>query len=186
DAAVMGAPNHVRSDVSFTIFLSDPDSYEGGELAFEHGSGEMALKLPARSAICYPTGQLHRVRPVESGERIAIVGWVQSLVREPAMREMLHALSAARTQLTGLDGAERALGLVNKCYSNLRRPTAEPRTGRRARGPPARCLRHHWAPAAPSRGVVRWPPMLPDTTALIVVDLQPDFMPGGALPCHEG
>lgn len=126
DAAVMGAPNHVRSDVSFTIFLSDPDSYQGGELAFEHGSGEMALKLPARSAICYPTGQLHRVRPVESGERIAIVGWVQSLVREPAMREMLHDLSAARTQLTGLEGAERALELVNKCYSNLLRRTAEP------------------------------------------------------------
>ena len=52
DAPIMGEPNHVRSDVSFTLFLSDPDSYDGGELAFDSGSGETAFKLPARSAIC--------------------------------------------------------------------------------------------------------------------------------------
>lgn len=126
DAPVMGEPNHVRSDVSFTIFLDEPDSYAGGELAFEHGSGEMCFKLPARSAICYPTGQLHRVRPVESGQRLAIVGWVQSLVRDPAIRELLHDLCSAREALEGVDGAARAVDLISKSHSNLLRRYAEP------------------------------------------------------------
>jgi PKHD-type hydroxylase len=126
DAAVMSEPNHVRSDVSFTLFLNEPDSYEGGELAFESGSGESAFKLPARSAICYPTGQLHRVRPVEKGERLAVVGWVQSLVRDPAIREMLHDLSEARESLIGQEGAGRALDLINKTYFNLQRRHADP------------------------------------------------------------
>lgn len=126
DAPIMGEPNHVRSDVSFTLFLSEPESYRGGELAFETGSGESAFKLPARSAICYPTGQLHRVRPIEQGERLAVVGWVQSLVREPAVRELLHDLSAARELLVGQEGTARALELVNKSYFNLLRRHAEP------------------------------------------------------------
>ncbi|MFY2763571.1 Fe2+-dependent dioxygenase [Arenimonas sp. MALMAid1274] len=126
DAPIMAEPNHVRSDVSFTLFLNEPDTYEGGELAFESGSGETAFKLPARSAICYPTGQLHRVRPVESGERLAVVGWIQSLVREPSVREMLHDLSEAREQLAGLEGSARAVELINKSYFNLLRRHAEP------------------------------------------------------------
>lgn len=126
DAPIMAEPNHVRSDVSFTLFLNEPDAYDGGELAIESGSGESAFKLPARSAICYPTGQLHRVRPVERGERLAVVGWVQSLVRDPGLRELLHDLSEAREQLAGQPDAARALDLVNKAYSNLLRRYAEP------------------------------------------------------------
>ena len=126
DAPIMGEPNHVRSDVSFTLFLSEPDTYEGGELAFETGSGETAFKVPAGSAICYSTGQLHRVRPVETGERLAVVGWIQSLVRDPAIRELLHDLSEAREQLVGQEHAVRALELVNKSYFNLLRRHAEP------------------------------------------------------------
>ena len=126
DAPTMGEPNHVRSDVSFTLFLNEPDTYQGGELAFENGSGETAFKLPARSAICYPTGQLHRVRPVEQGERLAVVGWVQSLVREPAIRELLHDLSEARELLVGQEGTGRAVELLTKSYSNLLRRNAEP------------------------------------------------------------
>lgn len=126
DAPIMAEPNHVRSDVSFTLFLNEPDTYQGGELAFDTGSGETAFKLPARSAICYPTGQLHRVRPVEDGERLAVVGWVQSLVREPAVRELLHDLSEAREMLVGQEGAARALELINKSYFNLLRRHAEP------------------------------------------------------------
>lgn len=126
DAPIMGEPNHVRSDVFFTLFLNEPDTYQGGELAFENGSGETAFKLPARSAICYPTGQLHRVRPVEHGERLAVVGWVQSLVREPAIRELLHDLSEARELLVGQEGAGRAVELLTKSYSNLLRRNAEP------------------------------------------------------------
>ncbi|GAB3729812.1 Fe2+-dependent dioxygenase [Luteimonas pelagia] len=126
DAPIMGEPNHVRSDVSFTLFLNEPDTYEGGELAFDAGGGETAFKLPARSAICYSTGQLHRVRAVESGERLAVVGWVQSLVREPAIRELLFDLSEAREQLAGIEEAERARELINKSYFNLLRRHAEP------------------------------------------------------------
>ena len=126
DAPVMGAPDHVRSDVSFTIFLNEPDDYDGGELSFEICNSGAAFKLAARSAICYPTGQLHRVRPVERGERLVVVGWVQSLVREPAIRELLHDLSTARELLVGQEGAERALELVNKSYNNLLRRNAEP------------------------------------------------------------
>lgn len=126
DAPVMGEPNHVRSDVSFTLFVSEPESYEGGELAFDNGSGELAYKLPAGSAICYPTGQLHRVRPVETGERVAVVGWVQSLVREPAVRELLHDISEARELICDMPGAERAVALLTKSYSNLLRRHAEP------------------------------------------------------------
>ena len=126
DTPIMGEPNHVRSDVSFTVFLNEPDSYEGGELAFDTGSGETAFKLPARSAICYATGQLHRVRPVEHGERLAVVGWVQRLVRDASRRELLRDLSEAREQLVGNADAKRALDLINKSYSNLLRRYAEP------------------------------------------------------------
>jgi len=126
DAPIMGEPNHVRSDVSFTLFLNEPDTYQGGELAFDNGSGETAFKLPAGSAICYPTGQLHRVRPVEQGERLAVVGWVQSLVREPAIRELLHDLSEARELLAGQEDAARAVDLLTKSYNNLLRRNAEP------------------------------------------------------------
>lgn len=126
DAPIMSEPNHVRSDVSFTLFLNEPDTYEGGELAFESGSGETAFKLPARSAICYPTGQLHRVRPVQQGERLAVVGWIQSLVRETSIRELLHDLSEARELLAGQEGATRSVELINKSYFNLLRRHAEP------------------------------------------------------------
>lgn len=126
DAPIMGEPNHVRSDLSFTLFLDEPDTYVGGELAFDLGSGESAFKPPARSAILYPTGCLHRVRAVEQGERLAVVGWLQSLVRDAGIRELLHDLSDAREQLTGQASASRALELVNKSYSNLLRRYAEP------------------------------------------------------------
>ena len=126
DAPIMQDPDPIRIDVSFTLFLNEPDTYRGGELAFDTGSMEAAFKLPARSAICYPTGQLHCVRPVEQGERLAVVGWVQSLVRDPAIRELLHDLSEAREELVGKEDASRALELINKSYANLKRRHAEP------------------------------------------------------------
>lgn len=66
------------------------------------------------------------MRPVERGERLAVVGWVQSLVREPAIRELLHDLSEARELLAGQEGSARALELINKSYNNLLRRNAEP------------------------------------------------------------
>ena len=66
------------------------------------------------------------MRPVERGERLAVVGWVQSLVRDPAVRELLHDLSEARELLVGMEGSSRAIDLISKSYSNLLRQNSEP------------------------------------------------------------
>lgn len=80
---------NVRTDLSFTIFLNDPKTYEGGELIVETEIGEKAIKLPAGSIVIYPSTKLHRVSPVISGERLVIVSWVQSKVKDLQKREIL-------------------------------------------------------------------------------------------------
>lgn len=125
DNPLMGDHTVMRSDVSFTLFLSAPESYEGGELAFVAGSGESAHKNPARGMICYDTGQLHRVRPVVSGVRLVVVGWLQSLVRDAAVRELMHDLAQARSLVHASEGNSRAFELLNKSYANLLRRYAE-------------------------------------------------------------
>lgn len=126
DNALMGEPKAWRSDLSITLFLSDPDSYDGGELALESGSGEMLIKLPARDMVCYPTGQLHRVREVTRGVRLVVVAWIQSHVRDPRAREALWDLSQAMQDIVAREGKSRAYDLVSKTYSNLLRRWAEP------------------------------------------------------------
>ena len=125
DNALMGEATAWRADVSFTLFLSDPDQYDGGELALESGSGELRLKLPARGLVCYPTGQLHRVLPVTRGERLVVVGWIQSFVRDEGRREVLRDLAEAREALSASDPAGRACQLINKTHTNLLRRWAE-------------------------------------------------------------
>ncbi len=110
----------MRTDVSFTIFLSDPDSYEGGELFIEDAVGGRAFRPPAGSAVLYPTGLLHRVTPVTAGERLACVGWVQSQVRRPDQREILFDLEGLRT------GANDEASLIlDKTIGNLLRMWGE-------------------------------------------------------------
>lgn len=121
DNALMGQSTVWRADLSLTLFLSAPESYDGGELALESGSGEVQVKLPARGLVCYPTGQLHRVLPVTRGERLAVVGWIQSHVRDPAAREALWDLARAREEIYARDGKSRAFDLVNKTHTNLLR-----------------------------------------------------------------
>lgn len=125
DAPIIGSPNAIRSDLSFTLFLADPDSYDGGELVFESGNQEMAFKLPARSLICYPTGQLHWVREVTRGERLAVVGWVQSLIRDPSVRELQYDVLRARNLVRASIGQGDAFDLLNKVHANLMRRYAE-------------------------------------------------------------
>lgn len=125
DSALMGQETAWRSDLSLTLFLSEPDAYDGGELALESGSGEVRIKLPARSLVCYPTSQLHQVREVTQGERLAVVGWIQSFVREPQAREALYDLARARDDIHSTMGASRAYDLVNKAHTNLLRRWAE-------------------------------------------------------------
>ena len=84
DDALMGG---IRTDLSFTLFLSDPESYEGGALEIEDGYGTRSVKLPAGAVFLYPSTTLHRVAPVTSGERLAVVGWIESWIRDPAERD---------------------------------------------------------------------------------------------------
>ncbi|HEV7306079.1 Fe2+-dependent dioxygenase [Ensifer sp.] len=120
DNAVIG-PDHLRTDVSVTLFLSDPDDYDGGELVMESNSGEAAYKLPAGSAIAYPTTMLHRVEPVTRGVREVAVTWVQSLVRRADQREILFDLDRVGHAIFEREGKSEAFDLINKSTANLRR-----------------------------------------------------------------
>src|SRR5216683_5014496 len=96
DDALMGG---MRTDVSFTLFLSDPKSYDGGELTIESTSGEELFKLAAGSLVAYPATSLHHVTDVTRGARLAAVGWARSFIRDPARRELLFDLDTARRQM---------------------------------------------------------------------------------------
>ena len=126
DNALMGAGEFLRSDISLTVFLSSPSSYEGGELTIENIEGERTFKLEAGSAVIYPSSTLHRVEPVTEGVRLVAVAWVQSLVRDPNKREILFDLDAARRSLFNKEGKTDEFDLITKSYTNLLRLWAEP------------------------------------------------------------
>jgi PKHD-type hydroxylase len=108
DDAVMGDPDDpLRTDAAFTLFLSDPEAYRGGALTLHGPQGAQAVRLPAGDAVVYPAGSLHEVSPVESGERLACVGWAQSLIRDPGQRELLFELALARAALAEADPMAR-------------------------------------------------------------------------------
>jgi PKHD-type hydroxylase len=123
DETIMGrGVNRIRSDFSFTLFLSDPETYEGGELVVVGTEGDRSVKPRAGSMVVYSTGALHRVNPVTRGERRAAVGWVQSLVRRPDEREVLFDLGRVRAALPDSD----ARLLLDKSINNLIRIWGEP------------------------------------------------------------
>jgi PKHD-type hydroxylase len=121
DAMMQG----LRTDVSFTLFLSEPESYDGGELVIESAAGDDAVKLDAGAMVAYPATTLHRVNPVTRGERLAAVGWARSLVRDSAQRELLFDLDTARRQMFARDGKSVEFDLVSKSLANLTRMWAE-------------------------------------------------------------
>lgn len=122
DDALMGSGDgRIRSDMSFTIFLSEPDSYDGGELVIEDAGGERSFKLPAGSAVVYPSTTLHRVEPVSSGGRLVALGWVQSLVREADRREILFDIDLARRAVFQQQGKSAMFDRLAKSYANLLR-----------------------------------------------------------------
>lgn len=127
DGALMGASEAeaIRADVSFTIFLSDPESYDGGELVLRAEGGEVRARMAAGDAFLYPAIYLHRVEPVTRGTRLAAVGWVQSFVPDLRMRSLLTELDRMRRDFArdhpGTPYPER-MGLV---FQNLLRMVAE-------------------------------------------------------------
>lgn len=122
DDALMGG---MRMDISFTLFLSGSDDYDGGELVMETSAGELSFKLPAGSALFYPSTTLHRVAGVTRGERLVAVGWIRSYVRDPADRELLFDLDTVRQSLFRASGKTPEFDLLSKCLSNLIRRWAD-------------------------------------------------------------
>ncbi len=125
DDAVMWQNEPIRSDVSLTLFLSDPATYAGGELVIDTTGGEQAFKLAAGSMVLYPSSTLHRVEPVSEGVRLAAVGWIQCLVRDPAKREILFDLDTARRRIFERDGKTTDFDLLSKTHANLPRLWAD-------------------------------------------------------------
>ncbi|MFC4275751.1 Fe2+-dependent dioxygenase [Achromobacter aloeverae] len=120
-----GAPGWLRTDLSATLFLCDPDEYEGGELTVRDTYGEHAVKLPAGDMVLYPASSLHCVTPVTQGERSACFFWVQSMVREHGRRQMLFDLDQTIQALRAQHGeTEHTLALTNH-YHNLLREWTE-------------------------------------------------------------
>jgi PKHD-type hydroxylase len=122
DNALMGEKPSMRSDLSFTLFLSGPADYEGGELVIEDTTqGTHAHKLDAGSLVLYESSSLHRVEPVRSGVRQVAVGWVQCLVRDPRQRQILFDLEVLRLQLFQQQGKTAQFDTLSKTASNLMR-----------------------------------------------------------------
>lgn len=116
----------LRTDISATLFLSDPESYEGGELAIEDLYGEHCIKLPAGSLVLYPSGSLHEVTPVIRGERLACYFFMQSLVKDNESRRQLFEMDMALIALRQkLGDADPQLLRLTALYNNLLRRWTE-------------------------------------------------------------
>jgi PKHD-type hydroxylase len=113
--SVKGSPHRIRTDLSMTVFLSEPSEYDGGELVIEDTYGSKNVKLPAGHAVLYPASSLHHVSAVSRGQRVASFFWIQSMVRDDGQRRLLFNLdmeiqrlgkefpdSASATRLTGI------------------------------------------------------------------------------------
>ena len=114
----------MRADVSYTLFLNDPASYDGGELVVNMGSQQVAFKLPVGSMVLYPTQAVHAVNPIRRGTRQGVVGWIQSRVREPEQRAILARLNALTNTLRQTDQQAMALSAA-ECAQNLTRMWGE-------------------------------------------------------------
>jgi PKHD-type hydroxylase len=127
DGAVMAlsAQAQLRSDISCTLFLSEPDDYDGGELIVSDTYGEHEVKLPAGDLIVYPSSSLHRVTPVTRGARVASFFWVQSLVRDDSRRRLLFELDSSIQSLTRSGADTAAVLQLTGVYHNLLRQWSE-------------------------------------------------------------
>lgn len=122
---VPGTPHRVRSDLSATLFFSDPDEYDGGELVVESGFGARRVKLPAGHMVLYPATTLHRVTPVTRGARFAAFFWIQSMVRDLQRRVMLLELDESIQALGEAVPDDPTVVRLTGLYHNLLRHWAD-------------------------------------------------------------
>ena len=116
---------YVRADVSATLFLSDPQTYDGGELVINDTFSQQSVKLQAGSMVIYPSSSVHQVTPVTRGERIACFMFIQSMVRDPDQRRLLYEMDMALLQLRQNIGETEAVVSLTGTYHNLLRQWAE-------------------------------------------------------------
>ena len=115
----------VRTDLSATLFLSDPSEYDGGELVIEDTFGSQSVKLAAGDLILYPASSVHRVEPVTRGCRLAAFFWVESMVRDDAQRRLLFDLDMSILTLRQTDGDTPPVVKLTGCYHTLLRMWAD-------------------------------------------------------------
>jgi PKHD-type hydroxylase len=120
-----GTGMRVRTDVSATLFISEPGDYDGGELIVEDTYGTHSVKLPAGSVVLYPASSLHHVKPITRGRRIASFFWIQSMVRDDGQRAMLFDLDNAIRRLGADHPSHPSVVQLTGVYHNLLRSWAE-------------------------------------------------------------
>ncbi|MYL98511.1 Fe2+-dependent dioxygenase [Novosphingobium sp. FGD1] len=118
---IPGTGEHLRSDVSGTLFLSDPDEYEGGELVIEDMFGTHTARLPAGSLIVYPGSSLHRVEPVTRGTRFVSFFWTQSFIASPERRRLMFELDGAIQSVAADHPEHSSVDTLTQVYHNLLR-----------------------------------------------------------------
>lgn len=120
-----GTGQRVRTDVSCTVFLSEPHEYEGGELCIQHAFGEQAVKMPAGHAVLYPGTSIHQVRPVTRGARMGCFFWIESMIRLDEQRSILYHMDMALTSLRQRHGESEEAVALTSTYHNLLRLWAQ-------------------------------------------------------------
>jgi len=125
DSPLMGAFPPMRVDIAMTVFLSDPDSYQGGELIIQSPLGELSYKLPKGDAVIYPCTQVHSVNEVTYGVRQVAVTWIQSHVRNAAKRQTLYELYTVHQSLSNQNPNSPEANQLLQTYSNLIRMWAD-------------------------------------------------------------
>jgi PKHD-type hydroxylase len=122
---VTGTPHRIRTDLSATLFFSNPDEYDGGELSIEDTYGVQAVKLPAGHMVLYPSTSLHHVKPVTRGARVSSFFWIQSMIRDDGQRSILFDLDLAIQRLSGDHPTHPSSIQLTGIYHNLLRQWAE-------------------------------------------------------------
>ena len=118
---IKGVRERVRTDLSATLFLTDPQTYDGGELVIRDTIGERSVKLPAGHLVLYPGTSVHKVNPVTRGERVAAFFWIESLVREDSQRSLLLDMDVAIQRLNAQQADDESLLQLSGVYHNLLR-----------------------------------------------------------------